>query len=194
MLDDLSFSDDLPVSNATAPVAAHRRHALHGFCPGSTVRTAFGDIAIEQLREGDMVWTRDDGFQPIRHIVCATLPGSPDSNPVQVDTGTLNARRAVGCAPHQDLLIEDPVLDLYLGTTSATAVANSLVNGATIRRGAKPFVHYIELRLKRAAVIAVDGLYAVARRHAPDTKTEPDADLPLPAVSYEDGLVLGAML
>jgi len=195
MLDDLSFLEVLPRSETTAPAAAHGRQALHGFCPGSTVRTAFGDIAIEQLREGDMVWTRDDGFQPIRHIACTTLPGSPDANPVQVDTGTLNACRTVACAPQQGLLIEDPVLELYLGTTCATAVANCLVNGATITHGAKPFVHYIELRLKRAAVISVDGLCAVARGLAPaGDDTEPRSDLPLPALSYEDGLVLGAML
>jgi len=53
------------------------------------VTTQRGDVAVETLETGDLVLTRDNGFQPVRHVLCKHLTGrylldNPHLRPVLV--------------------------------------------------------------------------------------------------------------
>ena len=194
MLDDLHAFDDLNGSDALPGERAQSSKTLQGFCPGTIVQTAFGDTSIEQLRAGDMVWTRHNGLQPIQDIEYATVTGTAESRPVCIASGCLNACRDVHCAPNQEVLIEGSLLEMYLGARAARAAVATLVNGDSINSSSKPFVHYIALRFKRPEIIIADGLFAVSRGLDGQHTLTNRSGQTVPDLSYEDGLVMGSML
>ncbi len=194
MLDDLCTANDPLGSGTLSGVRAQSNETLNGFCPGATVRTAFGDAPIEALRIGDMVCTRNSGLQPIRHIEYATLASSPKSRPVRLAAGTLNARQDILCGPRQRILIEGPLLELYKGLASATAQASSIVNGASITRVSKPIVHYIDIQLARADIIFVEDVRTVASIASGTADPAMAAASAPKGLSHQDCLVIGAML
>lgn len=75
------------------------------FTRGTLIRTADGDIAIEDLRVGDLVATKDHGLQPIRWIGSrrlgsTALRAAPHLHPIRIRAGALGAG-----LPQQDLIV-----------------------------------------------------------------------------------------
>lgn len=75
------------------------------FLRGSLIQTATGPRAIEDLAEGDLIQTRDNGLQPIRWIGSARLDAdelgaNPNLRPIRISAGALGQG-----VPAQDLLV-----------------------------------------------------------------------------------------
>ncbi|MTH77037.1 Hint domain-containing protein [Paracoccus aestuariivivens] len=75
------------------------------FVSGTLISTDRGLVAVQDLMLGDMVWTKDDGFQPIRWIGSSKLSPTvlaqkPNLRPIRIRAGALGADR-----PSQDLLV-----------------------------------------------------------------------------------------
>ena len=75
------------------------------FASGTLITTPRGEIAVEALRPGDRLLTRDGGLQELRHVEARplsrqTLVGQPDNRPVMIRAGALG--RAL---PEQDLCV-----------------------------------------------------------------------------------------
>lgn len=75
------------------------------FANGTLIETDRGPVAVEELRAGDLVVTRDAGLQPIRWIGSkklgrAVLEGNPGLRPIRIRAGALG-----GDTPTQDLLV-----------------------------------------------------------------------------------------
>ncbi len=63
------------------------------FTKGTKIRTVWGDVPIETLRVGDLVWTKDNGYQPLRWIGSrfvprVTLRENKSLRPVRVKAGS----------------------------------------------------------------------------------------------------------
>jgi hypothetical protein len=68
------------------------------FVAGTLVKTAEGQKVIERLKSGDLVWTLDDGFQPLRWIgqrklSDVELKSRPNLWPISIEVGALGANR-----------------------------------------------------------------------------------------------------
>ncbi|SDL62064.1 Hint domain-containing protein [Paracoccus chinensis] len=75
------------------------------FTRGTLIETPRGPVAIEDLRAGDLVLTRDRGAQPLRwtgstRVDAATLAEMPRLRPIRIRAGALGQG-----APAQDLLV-----------------------------------------------------------------------------------------
>lgn len=75
------------------------------FGRGTLILTDCGDVAVEDLREGDLVMTRDHGAQPIRwigsHCMGAViLYAQPHLRPIRISADALGQN-----APAQDLIV-----------------------------------------------------------------------------------------
>jgi hypothetical protein len=75
------------------------------FCTGTQIATMRGLVAIEDLGVGDMVFTMDNGYRPIRWIGSNTLDAvdlqlKPNLAPVCINAGALGKGM-----PEQDLLV-----------------------------------------------------------------------------------------
>lgn len=75
------------------------------FLRGTLIATMRGQVAVEDLRVGDMVQTMDHGFQPIRwigarNLSASELAGNPKMKPVRIKVGSLGSG-----LPHRDLVV-----------------------------------------------------------------------------------------
>ncbi len=80
-------------------------YAVPCFARGTLIETQHGQVAIENLAVGDMVQTRDHGFQPIRWIGSKKVSASilvvnPQLQPIRIKAGALGAN-----TPSQDLMV-----------------------------------------------------------------------------------------
>ncbi|MFP7673471.1 Hint domain-containing protein [Marivita sp. S0852] len=80
------------------------------FTAGTAIRTPGGDVAIDDLRVGDLVTTMDNGPQPIRWIGRRTvnsfaLRTNPNLRPVLVRRGVLGAERNLLVSAQHGLLM-----------------------------------------------------------------------------------------
>ncbi|MDT1061920.1 Hint domain-containing protein [Paracoccus sp. CPCC 101403] len=92
---DNDTTDDLALSDAE----------VFCFVAGTMIETRNGQIAVENLRVGDEVLTRDRGFQEIRwigsvKIPAATLTRQPKLRPIRIKAGAIGADM-----PSSDLLV-----------------------------------------------------------------------------------------
>jgi len=111
----LLFPDDIPPSNKTLSIVQASKRVLPAldaeaasvicFTPGTRIRTAQGEVAIEDLGPGDRVLTRDDGEQEVlwsghRRMSGARLFAMPDQRPIRMRRGALGIDR-----PDSDLIV-----------------------------------------------------------------------------------------
>jgi len=75
------------------------------FTTGTLIRTIDGLKAVEDIRQGDMVWTKDDGYQAVRwigsrHFGADALDGADNLRPIRIKAHSLGRG-----LPHRDLLV-----------------------------------------------------------------------------------------
>lgn len=75
------------------------------FVAGTLIDTEHGPVAIENLTPGDLIWTKDDGFRPLRWIGSMTLTAealarSPHLCPIRIRASALAPN-----IPSRDLLV-----------------------------------------------------------------------------------------
>ena len=123
------------------------------FAAGTRISTATGAIPVEELAQGDMVLTRDNGFQPVRWIGKTTVPAIGDWAPIRIAAGTLGASRDLLVSPQHRMLLTGPTTRLLFDTPEVLAAAHHLVNDHSIRRQPGGTVTYVHLLLEQHEVI-----------------------------------------
>ncbi|MGB3277870.1 MAG: Hint domain-containing protein, partial [Pseudorhodobacter sp.] len=128
------------------------------FTPGTMILTPFGERAIETLRPGDLVITRDHGPQPIRWLGNSTVPGLGELAPITIDPGVLDgATRQLQVSPQHRFLFTGYKAELLFGTSEVFVSAKHLVNGINVRQEECAKVAYLHLMLDQHEVIYADG-------------------------------------
>uniref|UniRef100_UPI0026195F9E Hint domain-containing protein n=1 Tax=Rhodoblastus sp. TaxID=1962975 RepID=UPI0026195F9E len=113
------------------------------YCAGTLIATARGDVAVEELRIGDLVRTRSGALRPLKWIgqraYSARFAGNnPDLLPIRFKAGSLDEN-----VPARDLLVS-PKHAMFLD--GVLIPAEHLVNGATIVQEAPgEDIHYFHL-------------------------------------------------
>ena len=104
------------------------------FTRGTAIRTAQGEMVVESLAVGDMVWTESNGMQAIRWICQRTVPANGAFAPVRISAGTLGADRDICVSPAHRMLVKGPDIEVLFGVPKALVAAKDLVNNRTITR------------------------------------------------------------
>lgn len=137
------------------------------FTPGTQIETLDGARAVEELREGDWVQTKDDGAQQLawiggRRITGARLYAMPELRPVRVRAkafGTGHPDRDLIVSPqHRFLIGGAPARELF-GADEVLVTARDLVNDTSIivDRTLKE-LNYIHLMFERHQVVFANGI------------------------------------
>lgn len=131
------------------------------FAAGTRIATKTGNLAVEALKEGDLVRLASGGFAPVtwlgrRHVDCARHPNPQDAMPIRVRRGAFGPGR-----PARDLLLS-PDHALYIrGSDDVEGVmipVRHLVNGRTIAQETVASVTYYHVELPAHEVILAEGL------------------------------------
>ncbi len=132
------------------------------FAAGTLVLTPSGEVAVEALRPGDIVCTRDNGPQPLlwaarRDLGRADLQRMPELAPVLIRAGAFGNDRAVLVSPQHGLLVR---LDEGGGTerlVRAAQLARMAGGGVRVARGARS-VTYVHLLFADHQIVMTHGL------------------------------------
>lgn len=125
------------------------------FMPGTHVATPLGEVAVEELRAGDLVTTSSGEAVPVRWIgrqTVSRLFGDPMRVlPVRIQAGALG-----GGLPRRDLLVSG---DHALLVDGLLVQAGALVNGSSItREGDVPTVFtYFHVELHDHSLLLAEG-------------------------------------
>lgn len=137
------------------------------FTPGTRMRTERGDIAVEELHEGDRIQTKDNGMQEIRWIgqkkvTGARLYAMPELRPVRLRQGALGADRPDGdllVSPAHRLLVKGAKAQALFGTDEVLVAARDLIDDRFVMRDRfATHVTYIHLLLDQHEVVFANGL------------------------------------
>ena len=156
------------------------------FTPGTRIRTPHGVMLIEELREGDLVQTKDSGPQPIRwigrkHMTGARFHAMPHLRPVRFRAGALGQHIPDGglvVSPEHRILLGGAKARELFSTDEVLVAAKDLVNDSTVTidtglRG----MTYIHVMLDRHQVMWANGV---------ETESFHPASAPLEALAPED--------
>lgn len=137
------------------------------FTPGILIATPEGERAVETLRVGDKVVTRDNGLQEIRwighkHMDWPALAASPHLKPILIQQGALGnglPERNMMVSPNHRLLVANDRTALYFDEHEVLVAAKHLVN----HRGVHPIetvgTTYIHFMCDRHEVVLANGAW-----------------------------------
>ncbi|MBE9636920.1 Hint domain-containing protein [Salipiger mangrovisoli] len=148
------------VNRATA-LGRFAQLACVSFTAGTLITLASGaQRAVEDLRVGDRVLTRDDGPQELRWIGNQTLRAVGAFAPILIRAGTLNAARDLLVSPDHRLFVYQRRDRLGAGRAELLLRARHLVNGETILRQEGGFVDYYQMLFDHHQIVYAEGIAA----------------------------------
>lgn len=139
------------------------------FTPGTRIRTAKGDVAVEAIREGTKVQTKDNGLREVlwigsKRISGAGLYAMPELRPIRLRRGALGVDRPDGdlvVSPGHRLLVRGRRAQALYNADEVLVCAADLVNDSSVVRDhSLAEVTYIHLMLEAHEVVFANGLEA----------------------------------
>ncbi len=128
------------------------------FVAGTRIDTPRGARAVEDIRPGDLVETRDRGPQPVVWAGRRTVPGVGAFAPVRVAAGALGNPRDLWLSPAHRVLVQGPRAELLTGHAEALVPVHLLADGGRIARAPCARVTYVHLMFAGHEIITADGL------------------------------------
>lgn len=172
MLDGATENGRWPVANACAPQDRRGRGGARVpytpcFAEGTLIATLRGAIAIEDLRIGDRVLTRDHGYQPIRwiggrHFDQDTLSEFGALRPVVLRRGCLGGAGPdcdLVVSPQHRVLVTGPLSLEISGESECLVPAIDLVGMADIATSEAGEVTYFHILFDAHEVILSSGCW-----------------------------------
>jgi hypothetical protein len=108
---------------------------LSGVGPGVMVETSEGPQPVEWLRAGDLLLTRDNGYQPVVWIGRSAIQDDGALPPVRIYSGSLGPRTPehdLIVSPNHKVLLNAPMVALHFGTDEVLAPACDIATEAEI--------------------------------------------------------------
>ncbi len=135
------------------------------FTRDTKILTLRGQRAVQDLRPGDMVMTRDRGPQPIRWVGARSIIASPELAPIEFAPGAIGNVDFLRVSPQHRMLVDDYRAQLYFGETEVLVAAKHLINGTDIRQCAPGTVSYYHVLFDQHEVIYADEGIATESYH-----------------------------
>ncbi|ROU00254.1 Hint domain-containing protein [Histidinibacterium lentulum] len=128
------------------------------FAKGSRLATERGLVAVEDLRRGDRVVTRDHGLQPVRWIGHRTVPARTRFAPIRIRAGVLTGLETdLVVSPQHRLLFQGYRAELLFGEREVFVAATHLVDGRDVTQEEGGLVTYYHLMFDAHEVIYAEG-------------------------------------
>lgn len=175
----LMFHDQIPPRNSDLWIVHHtlgttsldkvaqQNGGVICFTPGTLIRTENGLNRIEDLCEGDLVQTKDNGMQPVRWIGKRRMSGArlfamPHLRPVRFHANSLGLARPdrdLLVSPSHRMLIKGDVAQSLFNTNEVLVTARDLINGSSVTVDAHAReVTYIHVLLDSHQIMWANGV------------------------------------
>lgn len=172
-------------------------HTVVCFAMGTRMATPHGYRAIERIKPGDLVLTKDAGAQPVRRVSTNTHIGHGNAAPVHFDKGSIANTRPLRLSQQHRVLVRSPELALYFGLEEALVPAKALINGTTVRKAPCPTISYIHVMLDQHHILFAEGAECESLFREPPAiaharhRNRPQPSIPArPFLTYREGRLL----
>lgn len=148
------------------------------FATGTMILTAAGERAVEDLEVGDLVWTRDHGFQPIRwcglrDLSAPELAANPRLRPIRIRAGALGPNRPdrdLTVSPQHRILVRSQIAQRMFNAPELLVAARQLTGVPGIEELADAqTVSYVHLLFDRHEVLMSNGAETESLYPGPQT-------------------------
>ncbi|WP_372840207.1 Hint domain-containing protein [Phaeovulum sp.] len=137
------------------------------FTPGTLVATPRGEVAVEELRAGDRVITRDNGLQQIRWVGKrvldrAELSAAPHLRPVLIRAGSLGnglPERDMLVSPNHRMLVANDRTALYFEEHEVLVAAKHLIDNKGVLSVEVLGTTYLHFLFDRHEVVLANGAW-----------------------------------
>lgn len=147
------------------------------FVAGTLIETARGPVPVESLEPGDMVETRDNGFQPLRWIGRRVVPAEGDFAPIRIAADTFGQHGEILVSPQHRVLIHDALAELLFEESEVLVAAKHLVDGARVIIAEGGEVEYVHILFDSHEVVYSAGLATESFLPGPQTTATFEEDL-----------------
>ncbi|MEY8883254.1 Hint domain-containing protein [Donghicola sp. XS_ASV15] len=145
------------------------------FTPGSLIATRHGPRPVEELRVGDVLLTRDNGFRPVLWVGHSKYNLSGSTGGARLQPILIKANALGNGVPQSDLLVSPDHQMLLtrrfapspLATTEMLVPARHLLGQAGILVAPQREVEFVHVLMERHEILLADGAWTESYR--PDT-------------------------
>lgn len=128
------------------------------FVAGTLIETAEGKMPVEVLEPGDLILTRDRGYQPLRWIGQRTVEAKDKMAPVEIAADTFGTHSVLRVSPLHRILLRDEMAEVLFGEHEVLVAAKELVNDTTVRIRPGGHVTYVHLLFDAHEIVVSNGL------------------------------------
>jgi Ca2+-binding RTX toxin-like protein len=155
---------DLTLLNSGAPVTGTNltedNTAVPCFVRGTMIATIGGLVAVQDLKEGDKIITRDNGIQEIRWIGSRKVAAVDKMAPVKIAAGVLGSNeRDLWLSPNHRVLRVGWDLDILFDTNEVLIAAKHLVGQQGVTQVSGGEVEYFHILFDNHQVILSNGAW-----------------------------------
>lgn len=128
------------------------------FTPGALISTKRGDVPVETLEPGDMVLTRDNGFQELawiyqKDISAAWINANKSQAPIHFDAGFMGSTHPLMLSPGHLVLMPDTRGEVLVP-------ARQLINSDKAHIAKPVDTAYIHLLFESHQIVRVNGMWS----------------------------------
>ncbi|GAA6165402.1 hypothetical protein NBRC116590_31060 [Pelagimonas sp. KU-00592-HH] len=128
------------------------------FVKGTLIRTPMGDVPVEDLDEGDLVETFDDGAQPVRWVGQRTVPAEGALAPIRIEANTFGDHATLVVSPQHRVLLRDAAAEMLFGESEVLVKAKDLLGHDQVCRETGGSVTYFHVLFDSHQIVFSQGL------------------------------------
>jgi Ca2+-binding RTX toxin-like protein len=156
--DNTALAGSITLTGVTAATLSFDTTNLACFVRGTRIETEHGPRPVEEIEDGTLVRTLDNGLQPVRRVLSKRVAGVGPLAPVVFTKGALGAQRDLLVSPQHRMVLRGWQAELLIGCDETLAAAKHLVNGDTVYQRQMPQVEYFHLLFDRHEIVFAEGV------------------------------------
>lgn len=148
------------------------------FAEGTLIDTARGRVAVDALLPGDLVLTRDHGYQPVRWSGSCSLVSTFETAPIEIEEGALGNHGRLVVSPQHRILLRDYRAQMLFDAEEVLISAKHLVDDRRVRRQqVGKAITYVHLLFDRHEVLRSNGMWTESYLPGPEAARSFDRDV-----------------
>lgn len=132
-------------------------YVLVCFAAETRILTKTGQRPIGTLAAGDLVWVKDQGFQPVKWVGWRRVAGRGRFAPIVFAKGAVGNHTTLRVSPQHRMHVKGPQLDLMFGSSEALVAAQHLVGKPGVTQQDCEDITYVHLMFDSHCVISAEG-------------------------------------
>jgi len=130
------------------------------FAGGTLIETSDGEMPVEKIKSGQLVWTQDAGLQPVKWSSSVHVSGTGNLAPVVFARGALGNSDELVVSPQHRMLVSGSSAELLFGTTEVFVAAKHLVGLDGVSFEERADIEYCHFMFDRHHIVRANGLLA----------------------------------